>query len=114
MSIWCNLPPQFGGHVFDFKEGPYLQVHNVMPPMILHWWNPVKLHQKKAPKKGREKETRGKPQSPGKQTAQKGPATRQGNHEVPKPLPVAWRISTKGRGHMSCLITKLDHFDTWS
>jgi len=23
MSIWCNLPPQFGGHVFHFKEGPY-------------------------------------------------------------------------------------------
>ncbi len=32
---------------------------------------PAKLHKKKAPKKGREKETKGKDQSPGKQTAQK-------------------------------------------
>jgi hypothetical protein len=31
-----------------------------------------KLHKKKAPKKGREKETKGKDQSPGKQTAQRG------------------------------------------
>jgi hypothetical protein len=36
--------------------------------------NPVKP--KKAPKKGREKETRTKDQSPGKQTAQKKQATR--------------------------------------
>ncbi len=35
------------------------------------WWNPAKLYKKKAPKKAREKETRGKDQSPGKQTAQK-------------------------------------------
>jgi hypothetical protein len=33
--------------------------------------NGAKLHEKKAPKKGREKETKGKDQSPGKQTAQK-------------------------------------------
>jgi hypothetical protein len=33
------------------------------------------LRYKKAPKKGREKETKGKDQSPGKQIAQKGPAT---------------------------------------
>jgi hypothetical protein len=38
--------------------------------------NPVKLYKKKAPKKGREKETRGKDQSPGKQKAQKKQATR--------------------------------------
>jgi hypothetical protein len=33
--------------------------------------NPVKLYKKKAPKKGREKETRGKDQSPGKQADHK-------------------------------------------
>jgi hypothetical protein len=33
--------------------------------------NPAKLHEKKAPKKGREKETEGKDQSPGKPTTQK-------------------------------------------
>jgi hypothetical protein len=38
--------------------------------------NPVKHYKKKAPKKGREKETRGKHQSPGKQIAQKKQATR--------------------------------------
>jgi hypothetical protein len=32
---------------------------------------PAKLYEKKAPKKGREKEIRGKHQSPGKQTTQK-------------------------------------------
>jgi hypothetical protein len=37
--------------------------------------NPVKLHKKKPPKKGREKETRGKDQGRGKQTAQKRRAT---------------------------------------
>jgi hypothetical protein len=53
------------------------------------WWNPTKLYEKKAPKKAREKETRGKDQSPGKQTAQKRQATRKyGNHQVPKPPPV--------------------------
>jgi len=36
-----------------------------------NWWNPAKLHKKRAPKKGREKETGGKDQSPGRQTAQK-------------------------------------------
>jgi hypothetical protein len=38
--------------------------------------NPVKLYKKKAPKKGRDKETRGKHQSPGKRIAQKKQATR--------------------------------------
>jgi hypothetical protein len=38
--------------------------------------NPAKLHKKKAPKKGREKETNSKDQSPGKQTAQKRHTTR--------------------------------------
>ncbi len=33
----------------------------------ISWWNPIKLHEKKAPKQGREKETKGKDQSPGKQ-----------------------------------------------
>jgi len=33
---------------------------------------PANLHKKKAPKKGREKETRGKDQSPCKQTTEKG------------------------------------------
>jgi hypothetical protein len=37
---------------------------------------PAKLYKKKAPKKGREKETRGKDQSPGKQIAEKRLATR--------------------------------------
>ncbi len=37
---------------------------------------PARLYKKKAPKKGREKETRGKDQSPSKQTAQKREATR--------------------------------------
>jgi hypothetical protein len=37
---------------------------------------PAKLYKKKAPKKGREKETRGKDQSPGKKTAQIRQATR--------------------------------------
>ncbi len=37
--------------------------------------NQSKLHKKKAPQKGREKETKGKDQSPGKQTAQKRHAT---------------------------------------
>jgi hypothetical protein len=40
-----------------------------------------KLYKKKAPKNGREKETMGKDQRPGKQTAQKRQATRRkGNH----------------------------------
>jgi hypothetical protein len=42
---------------------------------------PIKIYKKKAPKKGRKKETRGKDQSPGKQTTQKKWATRRkGNH----------------------------------
>ncbi len=36
----------------------------------------AKLYKKKAPKKGREKETRAKDQSPGKQTAEKRRAAR--------------------------------------
>jgi len=40
------------------------------------WWNPAKLYKKKAPKKGREKETRGKDWSPGKKAAQIRCATR--------------------------------------
>jgi hypothetical protein len=44
--------------------------------------NPAKLDQKKAPKIRREKETRGKDQSPAKQTAQK----RWGHKEVREPL----------------------------
>ncbi len=39
-------------------------------------WNPAKLNKKKAPKKGRDEKTRGKEQSLGKETAQKGWATR--------------------------------------
>jgi hypothetical protein len=43
--------------------------------------NPVKLHKKKTPKKVKEKETRGKDQSQGKQTSQKRLVTwRKGNH----------------------------------
>jgi hypothetical protein len=43
--------------------------------------NPTKLYKKKAPKKGREKETRGEDQSSGKQTAQMRKSTRRkGNH----------------------------------
>ncbi len=42
---------------------------------------PAKLYEKKAPKKGREKQTRGKDQSLGKQTTQKRIATsKKGNH----------------------------------
>jgi hypothetical protein len=42
---------------------------------------PAKLYKKKAPKQGREKETRGKDQSLGKQTSRKRRATRRkGNH----------------------------------
>jgi hypothetical protein len=42
---------------------------------------PNQLYKKKPPKQRREKETRGKDRSPGKQTAQKRPATRRkGNH----------------------------------
>jgi hypothetical protein len=37
---------------------------------------PAKLYKKKAPKKGREKETKANDQSPGKQTAEKRRATR--------------------------------------
>ncbi len=37
---------------------------------------PAKLHQKEAPKERRKKETRGKDQSPAKQTAQKRQATK--------------------------------------
>jgi hypothetical protein len=47
----------------------------------LKWWNPAKLYKKKAPKKRREQATRGKEQSPDKQTAQKRWATRRkGDH----------------------------------
>jgi hypothetical protein len=46
-----------------------------------NWWNLAKLVKKKAPTKGREKETRGKDKSPGKQTTQMKLATRRkGNH----------------------------------
>jgi hypothetical protein len=41
---------------------------------------PTKLYKKKALKKGREKEIRGKHQNPGKQTTQKRQATRKENH----------------------------------
>ncbi len=53
--------------------------------LITHFWfiqiggrtmNPAKLDQKKAPKIRKEKETRGKDQSPAKQTAQKRWATK--------------------------------------
>jgi len=50
--------------------------------IIAMWWNPAKLCRKKAPKKGRENETRGKDRSPGKQTAQQ----RQGHSEEMEPL----------------------------
>ncbi len=52
-------------------------------PSKLHisWSNPAKLHKKKTSKKVKEKETRGKDQSQGKQTSQKRLATwRKGNH----------------------------------
>ncbi len=46
-----------------------------------NWWNPAKLYENKAPKKWREKEIRGKNQSPSKQIVQKKQATRKwGNH----------------------------------
>jgi hypothetical protein len=43
--------------------------------------NLAKLHEKKAPKKGREKETKGKDQSPGNQTTKK-------RHVVREPLSI--------------------------
>ncbi len=43
---------------------------------LSRWWNPAKLYKMEAPKKGREKETRGKHKSSGKQTTQKRRATR--------------------------------------
>jgi hypothetical protein len=50
------------------------------------WWNPTKFYKKKAPKKGKEKETRGKDQSPCKQTTQKRWATKtKGNQLRTKP-----------------------------
>ncbi len=36
-----------------------------------YWWNLAKLYKKKAPQKGREKETKCKDQSPGKQKSPK-------------------------------------------
>ncbi len=51
--------------------------------------NPAKLYEKKAPKKGREKETRGQHQSP-KQTAPK----KAGHQEESEPL------TTKSSSHM--------------
>ncbi len=52
---------------------------------------PAKLYKKKAPKQGREKETRVLGQSPAKQIAQKRRATRRkGNHERPNPPPVTF------------------------
>jgi hypothetical protein len=47
------------GSICDGKKGPFQ----------LKWWNPAKHHKKKAPNKGRGKETKGLDQSPGKQTA---------------------------------------------
>ncbi len=35
------------------------------------WWNPAKLYKKKAPKNRREKETKSKDQSPGRQKSPK-------------------------------------------
>jgi hypothetical protein len=43
---------------------------------MFRWWNLAKLYEKKAPKQGREKQTRGKDQSPSKQTTQRGGPTR--------------------------------------
>jgi hypothetical protein len=54
-----------------------------------HVMNPAKLYEKKAPKKGREKETRGQHQSP-KQTAPK----KAGHQEESEPL------TTKSSSHM--------------
>jgi hypothetical protein len=51
------------------------EVKSTWPIIECYWWSPVKLNIKKAPQKGREIETRGKYQSPGKQTAQKRQAT---------------------------------------
>jgi hypothetical protein len=46
-----------------------------------NWWNLAELEKKKAPKKGREKETRVNDKSLGKQTTQMKLATRRkGNH----------------------------------
>jgi hypothetical protein len=56
---------------------------------------PAKLHEKKAPKKGREKETKGKDQSPGKQTAQK----RHVPHEGKEPLSI--KTSTSHMKHIN-------------
>jgi hypothetical protein len=52
----------FAGSFFE-----YLHV-SLNPPK---WWNPAKLYKKKAPKKGREKETKCKDQSPGIQKSPK-------------------------------------------
>jgi ribosomal protein L28 len=56
------------------------------------------LVERKHPRKGREKETKGKDQSPGKQRAQKRRATRRKwNHYISKAQLVARSISTKER-----------------
>jgi hypothetical protein len=57
--------------------------------------NPAKLLEKKAPQKGREKETKGKDQSPGKQTAQK----RRVPHEGKEPLSI--QTSTSRMKHIN-------------
>jgi hypothetical protein len=54
-------------HKYNFQKNPLKKNQNdeTLP----------NLHKKNAPKKGREKETKGKDQSPSKQTAQKRLAT---------------------------------------
>jgi len=79
-SAVCSLPSEHSKNVGpneNYTIVSHLEWEATKTTQLGNWWNPAKLYnKKKAPKKGREKETRGKDQSPGMQTAQKRRATR--------------------------------------
>jgi hypothetical protein len=77
-NLWGLVTAWWGTVFFDFIDEPwfwFFEGKKIREQLVLVlweksdcWWSPAKLYKKKAPKKGREKETRGKNQSPGKQT----------------------------------------------
>ncbi len=73
-----NTPKMWGTKWKLHHSLSHLESEATKTTQLRNWWNLAKLYytKKKAPKKGREKETRGKDQSPGMQTAQKEGATR--------------------------------------